>query len=89
MIHTDAAWQLDQPERFQTEDELITVTPEDHERLANIVDAIGVVSLEGGNECLGTNLPRHTAGALSVDNRSTEDSAHSDVSGGDRGPARV
>lgn len=91
VIYTDAAWHLDHPERFQTQDELIQITPEDHERLGNIVDSIsslGTVGLEERHEILGINLPGHTAGAASVDARAARDSADSDQAGAGRGPAR-
>jgi hypothetical protein len=91
ILYTDAAWHIDSPERFQTQDELITVTPEDHERLGNIVDslnAVGTVGLENRHELLGINLPGHTEGAAAVDARAAEDRARSGLSRGDGRPAR-
>lgn len=91
ILYTDAAWHLDHPERFQTQDELIQVTPEDHERLANIVDsinALGTVGLEGRNEILGINLPGHTAGASTANARAKGDRPDSNQASAGRGPAR-
>lgn len=75
IIYTDAAWHLDHPERFDTENELFAFTPDDHRALGNIVDslnAVGTVALEDRHEFLGINLPGHTAGAAAVAARSDD-----------------